>query len=522
MSPSAFLSSALFRRLLSVPAALLLGLAALAAPVHAQAQRANILFILVDDMDAALFRHMPKTQRLLGDAGVSFDNSFVSLSLCCPSRASTLRGQFAHNTGIFTGHWPDGGFMKFNRDGLERSTLATWLQGAGYRTALIGKYLNGYPNDEVGRNYVPPGWDHWFSPNGGTPYNQFNYRVNANGRTLSYGSAPQSHINDVLLAQATSFLRGAGEDPPGKPFFLYLAPYLPHAPATPPQRYADALPGVKAPRTASFNEADVSDKPDWMQYVRRLTADDEAGIDALYRKRRQSTLALDDFVESLVRTLRATGELDNTYVFFTSDNGFHQGQHRLKEGKGWLYEEDIRVPLVVRGPGLPAGRRVSRLVANVDLAPTFADIAGADVPHFVDGRSLLPLLAGASPARWRQALLLESPTSLESGGGGAESAAAAAPGTEAGLLEPADGREAAAHPAWKNHIYRGLRTAGGQTFALYDNGDGEFYDLAQDPHQLVNRYKSMRPALKEALAAQLRVLRGAAGQALRNAEEVLP
>jgi arylsulfatase A-like enzyme len=496
--------------------ALLLGL--LAAALPAQAQRANILFILVDDMDVELFRHMPKTQRLLADAGATFDNSFVSLSLCCPSRATTLRGQFAHNTGIFTGHWPDGGFMKFNRDGLEASTVATWLQGAGYRTALIGKYLNGYPNEETGRNYVPPGWSHWFSANGGTPYNQFNYRVNANGRTLSFGSTPDNHINDVLLSQATSFLRATAGDPPGKPFFLYLAPYLPHAPATPPRRYADALLDVKAPRTPSFNEADISDKPDWLQYVKRLSAQDEIDIDALYRKRRLSTLALDDFVESLVRTLRATGELDNTYVFFTSDNGFHQGQHRLKEGKGWLYEEDIRVPLVVRGPGIPAGRKVRQIAANVDLAPTFADIAGVQPPDFVDGRSLVPLFAGAAPARWRQALLLESPTSLESGGGGE----LAALGTEAGLLEPSDGREAAAHPAWKNHIYRGLRTAQGQTFALYDNGDGEFYDLTQDRHQLSNRYKAMRPALKDALSAQLRVLRGASGQALRNAEEARP
>jgi arylsulfatase A-like enzyme len=498
-----FLSFSWHRRLAA--AVLLLSVAA-----PALAQRANILLVLVDDMDMELFQHMPKTRRLLAGQGASFDNSFVSLALCCPSRATTLRGQFAHNTGIFTGHWPDGGFMKFYRDGLERSTVATWLQRAGYRTALIGKYLNGYPNDESGRNYVPPGWSHWFSPNGGTPYNQFNYRVNYNGRTLSYGSAPDNHINDVLLAQAKAFLRGAADDTPSKPFFLYLAPYLPHAPATPPQRYASALPGIKAPRTPSFNEADISDKPDWLQYVKPLTAADEVEIDALYRKRRQSTLALDDFVESLVATLRASGELERTYIFFTSDNGFHQGQHRLKEGKGWLYEEDIRVPLVVRGPGIPAGRVVRQLAANVDLAPTFADIAGVEPPDFVDGRSLLPLLSGPAPARWRQSLLLESPTSLESSG---------ELGAEAGLLEPRDGAEALSHPAWKNHLYRGLRTAQGQTFALYDNGDGEFYDLDTDRYQLVNRYKTLRPALKEALTRQLQTLRGAAGQALRNAEE---
>ncbi len=484
-------------------------LTTLAAP--ALAQRANILFILVDDMDVELFQHMSKTRRLLAEQGATFENSFVSLALCCPSRATTLRGQFAHNTGIFTSHWPDGGFMKFHRDGLEGSTVATWLQRAGYRTALIGKYLNGYPNEETGRLYVPPGWSHWFSPNGGTPYDQFNYRVNFNGRMLSYGSAPGHHINDVLLAQANTFLRSAAADAPRQPFFLYLAPYLPHAPATPPQRYADALPGIKAPRTPSFNEADLSDKTGWMQYIKPLTAADVADIDALYRKRRQSTLALDDFVESLVGTLRATGELERTYFFFTSDNGFHQGQHRLKEGKSKLFEEDIRVPLVVRGPGIPAGRVVRQLVANADLAPTFAEIAGVEAPDFVDGRSLRPLFAGPAPARWRQSLLLESPTSLETAGRAT---------TEAGLLEPRDGGEVDTHPVWKNHIYRGLRTAQGQTFALYENGDGEFYDLTRDPFQLTNRFKSMRPVLRDALARQLRVLRGASGQALRNAEEV--
>ncbi|NML17623.1 sulfatase family protein [Azohydromonas caseinilytica] len=496
------------RRLLAL--ALLAGLAA-----PALAQRANILFILVDDMDVELPQHMPKLRRLLAQPGASFENNFVSLSLCCPSRATTLRGQFSHHTGIFTGHWPDGGFLKFHRDGLESSTVATWLQGAGYRTALIGKYLNGYPNvEDGGRSYVPPGWSYWFSPNAGTPYNQYSYRINFNGRTLSYGKAPEHHLNDVLQAQANAFLRDAAKTP-AQPFFLVLTPYLPHGPATPPPRYAEALPWVKAPRTPSFNEADISDKPRWMRNRTLLTAADMADIDAFYRKRRQSTLALDDMVESLVRTLRATGALDNTYIFFSSDNGFHQGQHRLKEGKGWAFEEDIRVPLVVRGPGIPAGRKVRQLTANVDFAPTFAQIAGVAPPEFVDGRSLVPLFAGPAPARWRQALLLQSPTSLE------VVPEAGNPGSEAGVLEPAEDREAAAaNPVWKNHLYHGLRTASNYSFALYENGDGEFYDLETDPYQLANRYKSMPPALKQALTRQLRTLRGSAGQALRNAEEV--
>ncbi|WP_157268617.1 sulfatase family protein [Azohydromonas aeria] len=487
------------------------------AAAQPQAPRANILFILVDDMDLALLKNMPRLKNLLTDRGVEFQNNLVSTPLCCPSRAATLRGQFAHNTGMFTSHWPDGGYLKFNRDGLENSTVATWLQGAGYRTALIGKYINGYPSTETGPSYIPPGWNHWFVPNGGTPYDSYRYRVNFNGRTLSYGSDPASHINDVLLGQANSFLRSAAADAPDKPFFLYLAPYLPHGPAIAPPRYLDRLPGIRAPRPPSFNEADMSDKPHWAQFVKPLTAADIADIDTFYRKRRQSIMAVDDFVASLVRTLQDTGELANTYIFFTSDNGFHQGQHRLKAGKGWPYEEDIRVPLIVRGPGIPAGRKVAQLSGNVDYAPTFAAIAGIQPPDFVDGRSLLPLFSGAAPARWRQVFLLEGPTSSE--GSGAEMV------TEASLLEPKDAQAAAAEAApkvWKNHIYRGLRIQSNHTFTRYENGDGEFYDMNLDPFQLTNRYRTMPAGLKAALNAQLTTLRGAAGQALRNAEETLP
>lgn len=501
--------SGLSRRLL-LAAALLCSIAA-----PAVAQRSNIVFILVDDMDYGLLAHMPKLRTLVTERGMEFRNHFVSVSLCCPSRATTLRGQYAHNTGVFTNRWPDGGFDRFYRDGLESSTVATWLRQSGYRTALIGKYLNGYPNDESGTQYVPPGWSYWFSPNGGRAYTQYNYSINFNGRTLTFGSEPADHMNDVLLRRANSFLRNAAADTSGRPFFLFLAPYLPHSPATPPVRYEDLFPGVKAPRPPSFNEADISDKPRWLQDSPLLTEAQIAEIDALYRKRRQSTKSLDDMVESLVNTLRATGKLSSTYVFFASDNGFHMGQHRRPPGKTRVFEEDIRVPLVVRGPGIPAGRVVHQLTANVDYAPTFAAIAGVARPSFVDGRSLVPLFAGPPPVRWRQVLLLESPTSIE--GLGSTSL-----GTDAGLLEPTDSTaEPQSHTTdVTSLIYRGLRTAGNRTFALYENGDGELYNMHLDPYQLVNRYSSLSPSARSSLTNHLQALRAAAGQALRNAEEV--
>ena len=189
---------------------------------------------------------------------------------------------------------------------------------------------------------------------------------------------------------------------------MWLGTKAPHAPAPrPPPR--ERLPGVPVPRPPSFDEEDVSDKPAWVRDNPPLDPEQIASHEDLYRKRLQSMLAVDDMIGRLVDALRKNGELDNTYIFFTSDNGFHMGQHRLTTGKWTAYEEDIRVPLIVRGPGVPEGRTLPHLVLNNDFAPTFADLAGAKTPYFVDGRSLVPLLTddlpsrmtGGKPSSWR-------------------------------------------------------------------------------------------------------------------------
>ncbi|WP_051242125.1 sulfatase family protein [Azohydromonas australica] len=464
--------------------------ASLATPAGLTAQeatRSNILFICVDDMDYGLFQHMAQVQRLVGTPGMECANHFISLTLCCPSRATMLRGQFGHNTDIVANGGKFGGFNKFFQDGLESSTIATWLQRSGYRTGLVGKYLNDYPSEASGKTHVPPGWNTWFVPNGGDEYGQYNYDVNDDGRTVHFGSRPQDHFNDVMLQRAQAFLRDAASDPPGRPFFLYVAPFLPHEPFTAPPRYLSLFPDVKAPRPPSFNEADVSDKPVWVQRLPRLDADAIRAIDVMYRKRRQCTQALDDMVAALVSTLRSTGQLANTIVVFTSDNGFFHGEHRIPDDKRRAFEEAIRAPLVMRGPGIPAGRVVRELTANADFAPTFAAIAGVATPTFVDGRSLVPLFSGGPPSRWRQSLLLESQPPEING---------------------------------PRLSYSGLRTAQRQSFVLYNSGEGEFYDLRLDPYQLQNRYDSMRVALKGALAEQVQALKNARGAALRRAEEV--
>ncbi len=486
----------IWRRLLACILGGALATAAVAKPP-------NIVFILTDDLDAAAATQMEQVKQLITRAGTRFDHHYVGVSLCCPSRVSTLRGQFAHNSTIYGNNPPLGGFEGTYAKGLETSTVATWLQAAGYRTALIGKYLNNYPNGAPSITYVPPGWDEWYSPNQGNPYNEFNYSLNENGVTVDYGDDAEDYLTDVISAKTSDFIRRSVEEHPDQPFFAYVATYAPHLPATPAPRHAHALPDITAPRQASFNEADVSDKPGWLHDAPLLTEVEIATIDMQYRKRRQSLLAVDEMVQSIVDTLQATGQLADTYLFFSSDNGFHMGQHRLVSGKMTAFEEDLLVPLSVRGPGIPKRATVTAFSANVDFAPTFAEIAGATMPDWVDGRSLMPWLRGETPPAWRQAVVLshgEFGTPTE---------------TEDGLLEPADPFEPL---ALNIPLYTGLRTADGHTYLEYVNGEFELYDNLKDPRQLRNRYAGAGAKLKARLAAWLAALNASAGEALRQAE----
>lgn len=494
------------------------------AAAQTPTSRPNIVFVLTDDLDSESFDHFPVLKSLLVDQGTSFSNYLLSVALCCPSRSSFLRGQYAHNTQIFTNAPPGGGFQTFHQRGEEDSTIATWLQAAGYRTALMGKYLNGYPQG-VSQTYVPPGWDEWDSPAAGNPYSEYNYRMNENGRLVSYGRGPDDYMVDVIARKSSDFIRRAGAD--SLPFFLYLPVYAPHQPATAPPRYADAFAGVSAPRTPSFNEEDMSDKPAWLRDRPPLQPRATARIDALYRRRLQSMLAVQDLVQTLVETLRETGQLDNTYIVFSSDNGFHLGQHRLQPGKNTGFEEDVRVPLIVRGPGVPAGRQVDQLAGNVDLAPTFAELAGARAPDFVDGRSLAPLLhAGTTVGvAWRDAYLLEH---------GADVRPPSAVGPQAlqrrssGILEPPDPFDRASllqsQGATRRGLgnpppFAGLRTQS-YTYIEYATGERELYELRRDPYQLDNIAGTADPALIASLSAQLAEERTCAGVTCRIADSL--
>ena len=349
-------------------------------------ERPNIILILTDDLADDDLSYMPNLRSLLIEQGTTFENAFVTDSLCCPSRATILRGQYAHNHGILENGPPNGGYEKFRSLGRQNSTLATWLQDAGYRTVLIGKYMNDYEGTQV-----PPGWDDWHAVSG----NYTSHDLSENGKIVSYDPGSY-YMTDVLADTAVDFIRDPdGHVPsflvPSRPFFMWLGTTAPHQPADPAPRHANAFSDVSMPRPPSFDEGDVSDKPAWIRDNPPLDPEQIAYAEDLYRKRMQSMLAVDDMIGRLVGELRKSGELDNTYFFFTSDNGFHFGTHRLSVGKWTAYEEDISVPLIVRGPGVPKGRTLEHLVLNNDFAPTFADLGGAEIPDFVDGRTLRPL-----------------------------------------------------------------------------------------------------------------------------------
>jgi arylsulfatase A-like enzyme len=457
----------------------------------------NIILILTDDLDAQSVVFMPHVQALLSAHGTTFSRFYVTDSLCCPSRSSILRGQYLHNHGVLSNQPPSGGFQQFYALGNETSTVGTWLQAAGYHTALLGKYLNDYPTS-VAQTHVPPGWDRWASPVDNIGYSGYLYVLNENGSLVPYGRQPSDYFTDVIASKANAFILDALEL--GQPFFLYVATYAPHQPATPAPRNKGMFVGAIAPRTPSFDEEDVSDKPNYISNLGRLTPVQVAQLDELYRRRIESLQAVDEMVDGLVATLASAGQLTNTYIFFSSDNGFHLGQHRMQEGKQTPYEEDIHVPLIVRGPGVPPNRRVDHLAVEIDLAPTFAELAGAALPDFVDGRSLVPLLRGLSPDRagWRQCLLLE------------HYAGSSEP------FEPGPIRQIVSVPS-----YKGLRCRD-HSYVEYSTGERELYDLIQDPNQLTNIYPTVPSALVAQQSDRLAELAGCQGAGCRAAEDAHP
>ncbi len=460
--------------------------------------RPNIILILVDDLDSKLgtLDYMPHLQELMIERGLVFSDFFVSDPTCCPSRTTILRGEYTHNHEIYTSSAIEG-FQKFYLLGHDSSTIATWLQAAGYQTMYLGKYLNGYPIS-LDRAYVPQGWDEWYSPARGKPYTGFDYTLNINGTLAPYDADPEDYLMDVLSVQAEEFLHAAEQG--DAPFFMFMAPYQPHEPAVPAPRHADLFADLQAPRTESFNEMDVLDKPDSIKYDPPLTAEQIEDIDFLYRRRIQSMQSVDEMIARLFNGLEETGQLDNTYIIFTSDNGYHLGQHRLAAGKSTAYEEDINVPFVIFGPQIPSNKVLDGyLVGNVDIAPTIAELAGVMPDHIMDGRSLVPLFTAqeSDALEWRKAYLIEYYFGSEAEASDVQLVNLQDP---TGILEPADLDNQTQQPSIS---YRGLRTKD-HLYVEYAGGFIELYDLREDPFQMENIAAKAEPDLLANLSAWLK------------------
>jgi arylsulfatase A-like enzyme len=517
---------------------ILLALMVMIQPAGGATDAPNIILIYLDDLDASpeVLATMPNLQQLLVQQGTSFANALVAMPSCCPSRASLLTGQYVHNHGIIGNTYPYGGFQKFYETGQEQQTIATHLQSAGYRTMFVGKYLNGYPNG-ASQTYVPPGWSEWYAYLGGGGL-YFHYTLNENGQLVRYIERPEDYSTDVYTRKVVDFIQRNSQSQSVEPFFVLVAPFAPHLPAYPAPRHAVLFPKLRAPRSPAFNETDVSDKPNWVRKQPPLSSDEIKTIDQIYRNRLRSLQAADEMIAQIVATLEEVGQLEKTYLIFSSDNGFHLGEHRLLLGKGTPYEEAIRVPLIVRGPGVPPGETRDQVVTNVDLASTFADWARQPFNESAtDGRSLSPLLITQTiTVTWRTAVLFENPPRT-----------APAPGVNiqapdhrnedddydarylvevAAAGRSAEPRQVAGQAAALIDAVDGVANLGLHTGALkyveYKTGERELYDLTQDPYELTNLVASTPAEQLVELATWLAILKSCAGASCREADAFTP
>jgi N-acetylglucosamine-6-sulfatase len=426
--------------------------------------RPNIVFVLTDDLSQNLVRYMPHVLQM-ERRGVTFSNYFVTDSLCCPSRASILTGRFPHDTRVFDNSPPEGGYSVFHERGEERETFAVALQREGYSTALMGKYLNGYKpaSAAAGGSHVPPGWSEWDVAGDGYP--EYGYHMNSDGHVRAYGYRSNEYLTEVIARKGLGFIARAAAR--RQPFMLELATFAPHAPYTPARRDYGTLLGARAPRTPAFN-AIGTDEPAWLRDFAPLGSKQIATIDSKFRKRAEAVQAVDRMIAQIEDQLRAEGIARNTYIVFSSDNGLHMGEHRLRPGKLTAFDTDIKVPLVVVGPGVPSGRTVSQMSENIDLCPSFEELAGAPVPASVDGHSLVALMHGRRVRGWRKEILVE----------------------HHGRVYDRGDPDLPASGSGNPPSYEAIRTKR-YLYVEYVTGEREFYNLRRDPFELDNLAASL-------------------------------
>ena len=491
---------------------------------------------------------MPYTLGSIAAKGITFNRFYDSYPLCCPSRVTTLTGRYAHNHNVRGNVPPNGGSTGFGFRQANNNNIATWLQGAGYRTVHIGKFLNGYGDEPFDDGkYVPPGWSSWHSVlNADTHHYAYGYTLNDNGtldgpfgdsgswETREYGERddfgcpaaplngkPCLYLTDVMTRIAWEELLGT---PPGQPFYMQVDYTAPHgdfrrpAGPEPATRHYDSFAGAPYPhdRSEGFNEGNVNDKPRFIREASYLSPTETHTYRVYYQKALESLRAVDEGVQQIVNTLGSMGQLRNTYILFTSDNGFFYGEHRLTGGKFLAYEPATHLPFLIRGPGIKPGTATGELAGNIDIAPTVLELAGAQATKSIDGRSLVPYML--DPAlRTRRPLLFESfveTADVEQQGGqplGTTSRVAARSSSEAGASIVAPPKD-----------YVGIRL-GPWKYIEWPSGEKELYDITKDPNELNNksRDKNLYP-IRGYLHKELERLAECVGKKCQTPAEKIP